>query len=74
MTIVFEIGKPFIKKPTRWHTDISSGLGWLWFAVRYIRIPYPQLVMRAHDFVVDGVRYESYEALKNAIQSPTESH
>ena len=64
MLIIFEISRPMCKDPRSWRTDEEFGFGWLWFAVRFVKKEYVELVMNAHDFIMDGHRYTSLRELR----------
>jgi len=44
MVIVFEISRPFQAKPFFMNSEIALNIGWMWFAIRWIKISFDELV------------------------------
>jgi len=43
MTLLFEVSKPFQIQPFIYNSPVMFRMGWLWFAIGIIKIPFRQL-------------------------------
>jgi hypothetical protein len=59
MTLVFECDGQVNWKPGLHRGRGMVRLWWLWFAISWLRVPFPQLVVEPHDWVLDdGTRWQ----------------
>jgi len=50
MTIIFEVSKPFLKRPFYYKGPASYRIGWAYFAIAWLRVPYYEFVTTAYDW------------------------
>lgn len=50
MTLIAEIGRPVQWKPFKFSSETMYRVGWLWFAIGWLRVPFKEFSINAYDW------------------------
>jgi hypothetical protein len=50
MTIIIEVSRPMQLKPFRFSSASMFRIGWLWFAIGWLRVPFKEFSTTAYDW------------------------
>jgi len=67
MVLIFEISKPAIAKtPVVGNSETEWNIVWMWFAIRWIKIPYHIFAMTAMDWLGEnGQRFTTIDRVES---------
>jgi hypothetical protein len=75
MVLILELSRHIEWRPWFFESRLMYRIGWLWFAIAWLRVPYEEYALTPTDFILlDGRRIRSLGELARAEEAGKKAH